>query len=123
MPEDLLLPPPEHLRARIVVQAHQRHATKVAEGTFVPVEDDIKSLMRVCPRPQPMRIAEREDEQMNHHLNIANPEPELAEIDLCLLPRRRLESHGRQGRPLPARAQRLQIPLHLQVAPGKAQAL
>jgi hypothetical protein len=47
MPEDRAGAPPEDLRARIIVQAFERHAAEVAKRPLVPVEQDGEPLVRV----------------------------------------------------------------------------
>ena len=53
-------------------------------------------------------------------LDVGDPDPQLAEVDLRLLAGARLEAHGRPRRPPPRRPQRLQRPLHLLIPAGEA---
>ena len=92
---DLQLGTPEHQRAGIVIQTGERHAAEMAEGAFMAVEQRTQPLVRTGLDPQPPRIAQRQDEQMDARTVLADPDAELAEVHLGLLARARLIPHGR----------------------------
>ena len=96
-PERSALASAGHLRARIVVQTRQRHAAEAAKRPFVTVEENVQALGRIGAGPEALRVAEREDEEMDARLGVCDPDPELPEIDLRLqLAVRHLSFSGRE---------------------------
>jgi len=96
-----------HLTRRRVVLRHQglgvvhqqlrRHAAEVAECALDAVEPGRLPLVTERPHIHPARVAEGRDEQMQLAPGLAlDGGPDLAEVDLQLPPRRRLEPHSRQ---------------------------
>ena len=87
------------------------------------VEQAGQPLVAISVRIQPARIAQREHEQMNLLRLRADPDLELAVIDLGLFAGTGLEAHRRQLRPPALLALRPQPALHLHDAAGEAQPL
>jgi hypothetical protein len=88
---------PQHLGAGVVVEAFQRHAAEVPEGSLVGGQSDVQPLVGVGLHPEPARVAQGEDEEMRDRGPLADPLAHLAEIDLRLVARGRLEAHALSG--------------------------
>jgi hypothetical protein len=79
----------------IIDQNFRRHAPKPQESAFHPFEPVGLALPRRGPDVHPARIAKRPDKHMDTHPLAADPYPRVAEVDLHLMTRRRLEAHRR----------------------------
>ncbi len=101
-------------RAGIVEQHLGGHSAKGQEGALHPLEPVGLPLPQGWANVHPPREAERRDEQMGAQLRVTDPYPRLAEVDLQLSPRRRLEPHRRAclrlQLPPPARNPPLDMP-------------
>jgi hypothetical protein len=88
----------------IVEQNFPRHAAEGAERALQSVEPTVLPLMSIRPHMQPTRVAEGCDEEKDFDRNTIDLNPALAEVDLQLLARLRLEPHRRtcRGNQLPA---------------------
>ena len=95
-------------RARIVHQHLLRHAAEGRERALEPGEPALLLLVPEGPHMAPPRVAERRHEHERLDLGAADLDQPLAEVDLQLPARRRLEPHRRQRLGL----QRLPIRLH-----------
>ena len=95
-------------RARIVEKHLLRRSAEVAEGCLHPLQPSRLPLVPEGAHENPPGIAKRRHEQIEPHALAADRRPRLAEIDLQLMPRRRLEA---QRRPR-LRPQRLAQPPH-----------
>ena len=79
-------------RPGVVQQQLARHAAEVAEGALDPVQPRRLPLVPEGADVHPARVAQRGDEQVDPHRLLADPHRPLAEVDLQLPPRRRLEA-------------------------------
>src|SRR5260370_13007756 len=91
MPQPLVPAAPQPQRARIVVQAAERHAAKVAKRALVAVEQSGQPFVAIPAGKQTPRIAQREHEQVDRLPLLSDPDLELAVIDFRLLAPLRLE--------------------------------
>jgi hypothetical protein len=107
MPQHLVLAPPQHQRARIVVQAAERHAAKVAKRALVAIEQSGQPFVAIPTGKQAPRIAQREHEQVDRLRLFPDPDLQLAVIDLRLFARLSLEPHCRGFLPTPTITTRL----------------
>src|SRR5207247_2964797 len=78
-------------------------------------------LVRIAIRETAARVAEGEHEEMDGLRPLADPHPQLPEVDLRLLAGAGLEPDGRDGRPAALVPPRLHVPLHLEVAAAEAE--
>ena len=120
MPQHLACGATQRDRARIVVQTRERHAAEVTQGALVAIEQRVETLVAISVRHRPSRETEREDKEVDRRRDLANPDLQLTEIDLRLLPGARLKAHRRSRRPAARRPQRLERSLHLLIAAGEA---
>ena len=120
MPQHLACGATQRDRARIVVETAERHAAEVTQGALVAIEQRVEPLVAIGVRHRPSREAEREDEEVDRRRDVGDPDLQLAEIDLRLLPGARLKAHRRSRRPPARRPQRLKRSLHLLIAAGEA---
>ncbi len=81
-------------RPRVVDERLLRNAAEVRERSFEAVEPRRLPFVPERLHEDPPRIAERRHEQMDPHGLAAHIDPRLAEVDLKLPPRRRLEPHA-----------------------------
>jgi hypothetical protein len=79
-------------RAGVVEEHLLWHPAVVVEGRLDPVKPSRLLLMPERPLEQPPRIAKGGYEQVEPHQFPADRHPRLAEIDLQLMPRRRLKT-------------------------------
>src|SRR5260370_12930512 len=84
MPQYLVLAAPQHQRARIVVQAAERHAATVSKRALVAGEQSGQPFVAIPPGQQTPRIAQREHEQGYRLRLLSDPDPELAGIGFRL---------------------------------------
>jgi hypothetical protein len=83
-------------RLGVVEQDLLGQAIEVAEGAFQSFKPSRLPLMAERLNVNAARIAKGGDKQVNPHALVADHHPALAEVDLQLTPRRRLEACGRQ---------------------------
>src|SRR5207253_1450856 len=121
VPADGARRPAEDLCPRIVIQTREGHAAEVAKGPLVAVEEHREPLVRIAIRETAARVAEGEHEEVDGLRPLADPHPQLPEVDLRLLAGAGLEADGRDGRPAALVPPRLHVPLHLEVAAAEAE--
>src|SRR3546814_8156273 len=84
-----------------VIQQHlDRDTTEQQESFLHPGEPVGLAFPQRRPDMDPSRVAERGDEQMDPQSLVPDPHPRLAEVDLQLMARRRLEPNRRPRRRL-----------------------
>jgi hypothetical protein len=83
-------------RLGIVEQHLLGQAAEMPERALQPLEPGRLPLVPEGAGIDPARVAEGRHEQVDPHLLVADRHPALAEVDLQLPPRRRLEAHRRQ---------------------------
>ena len=121
VPADGARRPAEDLCPRIVIQTREGHAAEVAKGPLVAVEEHREPLVRIAIRETAARVAEGEHEEVDGLRPLADPHPQLPEVDLRLLAGAGLEADGRDGRPAALVPPRLHVPLDLEVAAAEAE--
>jgi hypothetical protein len=83
-------------RLGIVEQHLLGQAAEMPERALQPLEPGRLPLVPEGAGIDPARVAEGRHEQVDPHRLVADRHPALAEVDLQLPPRRRLEAHRRQ---------------------------
>ena len=104
-------------RPHLIEQQLRRHAPEKPERRLQPSHHHRHRLPLVIPQPHQPRVAQ------HHHQSVTPPprQPEVLEVHLALMPRRRLEPPNRLRRG--HRPHPLDIPPHLAVAPLVARRL
>src|SRR5947208_1578135 len=92
---------PEDQRASIVDEHCLRDAAEVQERAREALAPVVVSLAQERPHVDPPRIPEHGDEEVDAHLATADEDASLAEVDLELMARRRLEANRRYLRGAP----------------------
>jgi hypothetical protein len=85
----------EHERLGIVDEHGLRDATEVTKRIGQALSPVVVTLAEKCLHVLAPRVTKHGDEQHHARALLAEPHPFFAEIDLQLMARRRLESHGR----------------------------
>jgi hypothetical protein len=122
MPHHPILTAAEHQGARVIVEAAERDATKMAKGALVAIEQARQLFVGIGVGIQPPRIAQRQHEQMDGLQLLAEPDPQLAVVDLGLLARPGLEPYRCQLRPFALGPIGFEITLDLLITAAEPQA-
>src|SRR6516165_6669897 len=94
----------------------------MAKGALMAIEQARQLFVAISVSKQPPRIAQRQHEQMDGLQLLANPDPQLAVVDLGLFAGPSLEPHRRQLCPFALGPMGFEIALHLLITADKPQA-